>query len=865
MGTLKKFDEIRDEIKGFLPQYLAKFGIDASGKKRFHCIMPAHQDAHPSSGVIPGTDLFHCFSCGMTGDIFDAANAKENKPLTGRGFITDNLMYLAKTFGISMPDLDISDEEMFEIDMRRAYSHASRILLQSKKTELVLNKLISYMWPADMIADRAIGSVESYDDYFQKMTKVHGHSLDFLKLAGLADGAARGIFNENCLIYTIRDEHGSPIAFSARNLRFEAENIVYKEKLAAILASDVTESAKNEQKQALWKPRKYINSADSVLFNKSKVLMNFDQAKKGSHHQLLVFEGNADCMTMYAGGVKTAVATCGTAFTNDHLDMAIANGITKITLVYDPDKAGKEATERFVAMLEQFGGRPGLDVEMILMPGTSDPDAYVRSFGDLKTGVSEFRKLPRTDLFSWQLKKSIDEGADPYKIASDSIPLIVNIENNILRLQKADKLAEGTGLPREFIHRELLRLLDSNEMEAEEERIAIAQQTIKALQQNPKAMDSILATAMTRYDQVAESRMGYDAQSNLKAYRNTIDKMEASTDMFELVTGYTTFDMLMGGIPKEGVMISSPGKPHHGKSIWYDNLIVATLRLNPGLQILLHHVDDPALLRIPRLLGIMSGLSSRSIAKAGASLSNSFGSEFEERYRKAENELTGWIKDERLILADQSMLSNSLTAHERWIKEIRRRNSKGSFISIGDNFHLFDMPGMDPGEGKVREMSRFISNLPTKHGITTMFTMELPKEALRAGVRPKYTDSKNSGGISFDSKVNMNVYQELQDLEDGSVMTWRSSDHMEEVIGPDGRPSMVERVMPIVEINVDKNKVTGEKKTIFFRLEPMSGQMQECTPAEQATLQITLDQAKQERKKDKGGVPANSRANSRAF
>ena len=96
----------------------------------------------------------------------------------------------------------------------------------------------------------------------------------------------------------------------------------------------------------------------------------------------------------------------------------------------------------------------------------------------------------------------------------------------------------------------------------------------------------------------------------------------------------------------------------------------------------------------------------------------------------------------------------------RQFKEIRRRNSHGSFVSIGDNFHLFDMPGMEPGEGKVREMSKFISGLPTKHGITTMFTMELPKDILRPGTRPKYTDSKNSGGIAFDSKVNMNVYQE---------------------------------------------------------------------------------------------------------
>lgn len=846
MGTIKKFDEVRDELKAFLPQYLAKFGIDARDKKKFSCLSPTHQDKHPSCGLVPGTNLFHCFGCGFGGDIFDAANAKENRPLTGRGFITDNLLYLAKTFSVIVPEMDISDEEMFEIDSRRAYSQASRILTQSSKSEIVTNKLTAYMWPEEVINKLGIGSVVSFDAYMSKMTKTHGYTAEFLKKIDLD---RKGIFNEKNLIYTIRDEHGSPIAFSARNLAYEEELHSYKTKVKEIEAYIVSSEERRQKIDTLWKPRKYINSADTVLFNKSKVLFNFDIVKKNQQKTIIVFEGNPDAVTVYAGGIRMSVATCGTAFTEEHLQLALDNGITKIVLVYDADKAGREGTKRFIEMLEQFGGHPGLEVEIVAMPeGTDDPDAYVRAFGNLQTGVAEFRKLPRTDLFTWRLKKSIEEGADPYEIANSSIPTIVNIENNLLRLQKADRLAEATGLPREFIHRELLRLLDSNEMEAEEERLAIAQQTIKALQQNPKAMDSILATAQSRYDAVAETRVGYDPQTNLKAFEVTVSKMEAATDMFELVTGNPIFDSLMGGIPKEGVMMSVPGKPHHGKSLILDNFIVQMLDLNPKLQVLLHHVDDAALLRIPRLLGIMSGLSSRSISKAGAGMAGDFGPEFEEKYRKAINKMTSWIKDERLILADQAILVNSLTAHERWIKDIRRRNPSNNLISIGDNFHLFDMPGMDAGEGKVREMSRFISNLPTKHGITTIFTMELPKDVLKPGTRPKYTDSKNSGGIAFDSKVNMNVYQEYQDLDDESQMTWKSPQHMEQITFPDGSIQMIERTMPIVELIIDKNKVTGEKKTIFYRMEPMSGRMEECSPAEQTSLQIALEASKKERR-----------------
>jgi hypothetical protein len=659
----------------------------------------------------------------------------------------------------------------------------------------------------------------------------------------------KGIFSPNCLIYTIRDEHGSPIAFSARNLKYEEEKVVYEKKYNEIEArTDLNKDEKTAEIKKLWEPRKCINSAETILFQKRCVLFNFNQAKKSSHKTIQVFEGNADAVTIFAGGIKTAVATCGTAFTQEHLEMVLAVGITKIILVFDPDKGGKEGTLRFVKMLEEFGSHPGLEVEIIVMPGTSDPDAYVRAFGDLRTGVSEFRKLVRTDLFTWKLRKEVEEGGDPYEIVNRTLPLIVNVPNNMTRLAMADRLAEATGLVREFVQRELLRLLDTNEMKVDEELAAIAQQTIKALQQNPKAMEAILATAATRRDAILESKVGYDAQANLKAFEVTIEKMEGATDMFELVTGYQIFDSLMGGVPKEGALFTLPGKPFHGKSILIDNFIVNMLRLNPNLQIMLHHVDDAALLRVPRILGIMSKLSSRAISKAGTSRAGTFGEEFDERYTKAVAELRGWITDERLILADQARLTGSLPAHERWIKEIRRRNSHGSFVSIGDNFHLFDMPGMEPGEGKVREMSKFISGLPTKHGITTMFTMELPKDILKPGNRPKYTDSKNSGGIAFDSKVNMNVYQELQDLGDESSLVWRSPNYMEETVDPSGATAMSEKVLPIIEAIIDKNKVTGLVKTIYYRLEPFSGVLEECSLIEQITLQTTLDAARKERK-----------------
>lgn len=126
----------------------------------------------------------------------------------------------------------------------------------------------------------------------------------------------------------------------------------YKRRSEETQAFACPETIKKQQLEQLFVSRKYNNTKETALYKKSRTLLNFDQAKKSSSESLLVFEGNPDCVTLFAGGVKVATATCGTAFTAGHLDVILAAGITRLTLVYDPDKGRKEGTERFVKMLD---------------------------------------------------------------------------------------------------------------------------------------------------------------------------------------------------------------------------------------------------------------------------------------------------------------------------------------------------------------------------------------------------------------------------------------------------------------------------------------------------------------------------------
>jgi hypothetical protein len=193
------------------------------------------------------------------------------------------------------------------------------------------------------------------------------------------------------------------------------------------------------------------------------------------------------------------------------------------------------------------------------------------------------------------------------------------------------------------------------------------------------------------------------------------------------------------------------------------------------------------------------------------------------------------------------MLAADVMALRTWITELKRRFPERTMLIIGDNFHLYDMVTDETGEAKIRGISRFINDqIVNGLGTTVMMTMEIPKEQLKPGLRPTYLNLKGSAGLSFDAKANVGVYSQLQDYAESpdrpAALYWESADHLERHINTDGIESMMMRKLPIVEAIVDKNKVSGVKGTVFFRLEDRSGQMTECSEQEQSTLKSTMIQ-----------------------
>lgn len=839
-------DAAKERIKEYLPSYLTEQGHQPNTQKKFKCINPDHQDSHPSCGLIPGTDdrLFHCFSCGVTGDIFLAASFLEDRPLSGRGFISDNLLYLAQKYSIEVGELNLTEDDLYEMDIYRAYSDAASIIKSpTSLSDRVKSWLTDRGWldhENSALRKIGVGSIDSYEDYIQRMTQNYKHKIEFLENIDLT---RKILFNHENIIFTIKDENGSPVGFAARNLRYEEQKSSYEQSIQDILASEGDKSPKLDQ---LFKPSKYYNTSEKCpIYQKSKRLFNFNLAKKFTP-PLYVFEGYSDVVTLFMAGLKNCVSIGSTSFTKDHLDLILHTDppVKHIVFVLDADKAGSDGTERFISLLEDsVGGHVGLRAEIVIMPeGSDDPDAYVRKFPSFEAGLHEFRKLEKTDIFTWKLKRGVVKGVDPIALAEQAIPLIVNETNFILRMDMTQKLANVTGLDKEGLWREVMRMVDSESSRIEEEKASIAKRTIKELGRNAKDIQAVLQGALLATEQAERRRSGYDPGNVVRSVDYVLDKASKTTNAMELDTGWPMLNRAINGLPREECFISIPGKPNQGKSTLLDNLTVGLLTNNPDVIVFFHTVDDALSARISRLLGAKFEYPSEYFKKSGYYLHNMDKlspryKRFGEVHQQAQGWLSNMVNSERLILADVAGLPASLPALEQWVRGIRAKFPNKSLVVMGDNFHLYDLPGYEPGENKTREMSMFVKRLTTQHHCTILMTAELPKASLKAGDRPRLGNIKGTSGVAYDANANFGVYNDMKDFGDRCKLFWHDHQALLENTGVDyeGQDIGIPR-RPILEIVIDKSKISDFDGSIFFRLNPATGHMDECLDAEQRDM-----------------------------
>lgn len=335
---------IVDVISPYVP--LKKQGRNLFG------VCPFHEERTPSFSVNEDKQIFHCFSCGRGGNVFSFVMDIDQVSFP------QAVAKVAPLAGIDIDDKYLNNESAQPVDertqaLRELYQDATKLyhhlLVNTQAGETALNYLHERGLDDATIDAFMLGYAPGNDfllDYFQNK-KVDYQLLRTSELFVVwDDGMLHDRFSDRVL-FTIRDQYGHPIAFSGRRL-----------------SADDTQP-------------KYVNSPESLLFDKSNELFNLDLARDSikKSHDVILFEGFMDVIAAFQAGVKNSVASMGTSLTIDQVRQ-LNRLADNITIAYDSDAAGQNATKRALDLIQQ---NSQMTPVVAHIPDNQDPDEYLRS------------------------------------------------------------------------------------------------------------------------------------------------------------------------------------------------------------------------------------------------------------------------------------------------------------------------------------------------------------------------------------------------------------------------------------------------------------------------------------------------------
>ena len=416
---------IADVISSYVK--LEKAGVNL----RARC--PFHSEKTPSFFVSPARNSYYCFGCGAKGDIFSFVQAFEGLDFFGA------LKLLASRAGVSLerrdPKADDEKQQLFSI-MEAAVSFYEQELagateaLQYLKDRGVAETTVRHF---------RIGFAKAKWRNLYEYLRAKGFSDRLLSLSGLVKETEKGHYDRfrGRIMFPIADASGRPVAFSGR---------LFGERPPRAGASEGEEA-------------KYVNSPETPLFSKSKILYAFDKAKHSIRklNFSIVVEGQMDLLMSHQSGYTNTVALSGTALTKEQL--VLLNRLSQnVVFAFDADRAGVLSSGRSAELALSLG----MNVKVAGLPKGSDPaDLILRSIEEWKRAIRESEHI--VDFYLTLLER---EGGDMrtrrLKAHDTVLPFVARIENRVDQAHFISEVASRLNLPEEPI-REEIRKIDVEE------------------------------------------------------------------------------------------------------------------------------------------------------------------------------------------------------------------------------------------------------------------------------------------------------------------------------------------------------------------------------------------------------------------
>jgi len=372
--------QIVDVVQEFVP--LKKRGVNYLG------LCPFHNEKTPSFTVSPSKEIFKCFGCGKVGNSVNFVMEHEHLSYP------EALKYLAKKYHIEVVEKELSQEELDKQNERESLlvvtAFAARQFTQNLfQTDEGISIGLTYFkergFRQDTLKKFEVGYSFEKRDAFSKKALEDGYKQDFLVKTGLSIQNEDRIFDRfsGRVMFPIHSLSGQVLGFGGRILKTEL------------------------------KSAKYLNSPESEIYHKSRILYGVYQARKSisQEDKCYLVEGYTDVMSLHEVNIENVVASSGTSLTQEQVRL-IKRFTQNITILYDGDAAGIKASIRGIDLVLE----EGMNVKIVLLPEGEDPDSYSKKVSNEE--FTKFLKENETDFIRFKTQLLLSESDnDPIRKA----------------------------------------------------------------------------------------------------------------------------------------------------------------------------------------------------------------------------------------------------------------------------------------------------------------------------------------------------------------------------------------------------------------------------------------------------------------
>ena len=490
-------DELLDEIKSKndIVDIVSQYVVLKRAGRNYMGLCPFHKEKSGSFCVSPDKQIFHCFGCGVGGNVFHFISKIENLNFK------ESVEMLANRAGVELPvSGNFEDDKLAKLKSRvyevnkcaAEFYHENLYKPTAKPGQEYVKK--RHLDNKTLKAFK-IGYSGRFNELYTEL-KSKGFTEEEILASCLVNKNPDGKFIDrfrNRLMFPIFDTHERVIAFGGRVL--------------------------DDRKP------KYINSPEDIVYSKGRHLFAFNIARKYNSKTIIMVEGYMDAVSLHQRGIHNAVASLGTALTEAQ-GRLLRRSCEKVIIGYDADGAGQAATLRGLEILQNLG----CDIRILQIEGAKDPDEFVVKYGPERFQMYVDKAISLVEFKVKMLKKSLDldNVNDKIKFLNEVAKIVAKVENSMEREVYVDKISLEYKVSKDAIYAEINKLLYANsrtEQKLEKKVVPVKNVSIQQDEQpvdvKTKRLESLVIYLLINYPDKSFERLKKLIDNNvIKIERN---------------------------------------------------------------------------------------------------------------------------------------------------------------------------------------------------------------------------------------------------------------------------------------------------------------------------------------------------------